>query len=127
MKGSWGGAGAGPGEFTTPHAVWIDQEGRVLVADRENNRVQVFTADGAYLAAWSDHYHPMDIYGDQDGLIYVTDQTPRLSALDRNGRLVGRCRPVLYGAHGVWGDSRGNLFLAEASPMNRITKLVLLP
>jgi peptidylglycine monooxygenase len=127
LKGTWGSPGGGPGEFTTPHAVWIDGEGRVLVADRENDRVQVFTADGVYLDTWPDHYHPMDIYGGADGLIYVTDQIPRLSALDREGRLVGRCRPVLYGAHGVWGDSQGNLFLAEASPMNRITKLALLP
>ena len=57
-----------PGEFTTPHAIWIDGEGRVLVADRENNRIQVFTPDGDYLASWGDHYHPMDIYGGPDGL-----------------------------------------------------------
>jgi peptidylglycine monooxygenase len=123
LKPTWGRPGSGAGEFTTPHAVWVDREGRVLVADRENNRVQVFTADGDYLDSWSDHYHPMDIYVDADGLIYVTDQIPRLSVLAANGRLVGRCRPVLYGAHGVWGDSRGNLYLAEASPMNRITRL----
>jgi peptidylglycine monooxygenase len=123
LKQTWGKQGDGPGEFTTPHAVWIDGEGRVLVADRENNRIQVFTGDGDYLDSWGDHYHPMDIYVDADGLIYVTDQIPRLSVLAADGRLVGRCRPVLYGAHGLWGDSRGNLYLAEASPMNRITRL----
>jgi DNA-binding beta-propeller fold protein YncE len=120
---TWGQPGRGAGEFTTPHAIWIDGEGRVLVADRENNRIQVFTPDGDYLASWGDHYHPMDIYGGPDGLIYVTDQIPRLSMLAPDGSLVGRCRPVLYGAHGVWGDSRGNLYLAEASPTNRITRL----
>jgi DNA-binding beta-propeller fold protein YncE len=123
LKRTWGRPGSGAGEFTTPHAVWVDREGRVLVADRENNRVQVFTADGDYLDSWGNHYHPMDIYVDADGLIYVTDQIPRLSVLAADGRLIGRCRPVLYGAHGVWGDSRGNLYLAEASPMNRITRL----
>jgi hypothetical protein len=30
------------------------------------------------------------------------------------------------GAHGVWGDSRGNLYLAEVAPMDRVTKLVRL-
>jgi len=34
---SWGRPGAGPGEFTTPHAVWVDRSDRVLVADREND------------------------------------------------------------------------------------------
>ena len=111
-------------EFTTPHAIWIDGEGRVLVADRENNRIQVFTPDGDYLAApGAITTTPMDIYGGPDGQIYVTDQIPRLSLLAPDGSLVGRCRPVLYGAHGVWGDSRGNLYLAEASPTNRITRL----
>ncbi|MGH2615072.1 MAG: peptidyl-alpha-hydroxyglycine alpha-amidating lyase family protein [Thermomicrobiales bacterium] len=123
LKQSWGRPGHGPGEFTTPHAIWVDRQERVLVADRENNRVQIFTADGEYLDTWGDHYHPMDIYGGPDRLIYVTDQIPRLSVLAADGRLVGRCRPVLYGAHGVWGDSLGNLYLAEAAPMNRITKL----
>jgi DNA-binding beta-propeller fold protein YncE len=126
-KQTWGRPGSGGGEFTTPHAIWVDREERVLVADRENNRIQVFTADGEHVDSWPDHYHPMDIYVDSDQLIFITDQIPRLSVLAADGRLVGRCRPVLYGAHGVWGDSRGNLYLAEASPMNRITKLAPLP
>jgi sugar lactone lactonase YvrE len=39
LKRTWGRPGAGPGEFSTPHAIWVDRSGRVLVADRENNRV----------------------------------------------------------------------------------------
>src|SRR5439155_5549931 len=64
LKHSWGRPGSGPGEFTTPHAVWVDNDDRVLVADRENNRVQYFDAAGAYLGEWTDFYHPMDIYVD---------------------------------------------------------------
>jgi peptidylglycine monooxygenase len=121
---TWGRPGTGPGEFTTPHAVWVDREGRVLVADRENNRVQVFTRDGVFLDAWGDFFHPMDIYVDGAGAVYVTDQIPRLSKLTPNGRLVGRCRPVLYGAHGLWGDASDHLYLAELPPPDRITRLV---
>jgi DNA-binding beta-propeller fold protein YncE len=123
---TWGEPGSGPGQFTTPHAIWVTSDDRVLVADRENNRIQVFDREGGYLKEWGDHYHPMDIYVDGDGLIYVTDQIPRLSQLDADGNLIGRCRPVLNGAHGVWGDSQGNLFLAESAPQNRVTKLELL-
>jgi peptidylglycine monooxygenase len=126
-RASWGEPGSGPGQFTTPHAIRVTSDGRVLVADRENNRVQVFRTDGAYLAAWSDVYHPMDLYVDPDGTIYVTDQIPRLSTLTPDGALRGRCRPVLYGAHGICGDRDGNLFLAEAAPMDRVTKLSRLP
>lgn len=121
---TWGEPGSGPGQFTTPHAVWVDPLDRVLVADRENNRVQAFTRDGAFLAAWGDHYHPMDLYVDADGRLFVTDQIPRLSMLAPDGALVGRCRPVAYGAHGIWGDSHGRIYLAEANPMNRLTRLV---
>jgi DNA-binding beta-propeller fold protein YncE len=120
---TWGSPGNGPGEFTTPHAAWVDQKGQVLVADRENNRVQVFTPDGDYVTEWGDFYHPMDIYQDASGLIYVTDQIPRLSVLNPDGSLVGRCRPVLNGAHGIWGDARGNLYLSELGPHHRITRL----
>jgi DNA-binding beta-propeller fold protein YncE len=123
LIGSWGTPGSDPGEFTTPHAIWVDREDRVLVADRENNRVQVFDRDGGYQTEWGDFYHPMDIYEDEAGRIYVTDQIPRLSVLSREGELIGRCRPVLNGAHGIWGDSAGNLYLAELAPAHRITRL----
>jgi peptidylglycine monooxygenase len=52
----------------------------------------------------------------------VTDLVPSLSMLSPDGRMLGRCRPVLNGAHGVWGDADGNLFLAEPNP-SRITRL----
>jgi peptidylglycine monooxygenase len=124
---SWGGPGTGPGTFTTPHAVRVHPDGRILVADRENDRVQVFSPSGEYLTSWGDFYHPMDIFIDRRGRTYVTDQIPRLSLLDVNGTLIGRCRPVLYQPHGVWGDSAGNLYIAEPAPMNRVTRLTRLP
>lgn len=46
----------------------------------------------------------MDIFQDTADRIYVTDQIPRLSLLGPDGALLGRCRPVLNGAHGMWGD-----------------------
>lgn len=47
---SWGEIGTGPGEFHLPHGIGCDAAGRVLVCDRENDRIQVFTADGDYLS-----------------------------------------------------------------------------
>jgi DNA-binding beta-propeller fold protein YncE len=124
--GSWGAPGAGPGQFTTPHGIWVDARARVLVADRENNRVQLFSPEGDYYEEWRDLYHPMDIYVDGAGAVYVTDQIPRLSVYSPDGRLLARGRPVAVGAHGVWGDSRGNLYLAEVG-LNQVTKLVRRP
>ena len=57
-RATWGRPGSGPGEFTTPHAVVVDARDRVLVADRENNRVQLFDREGTYLGEWGDLYHP---------------------------------------------------------------------
>jgi hypothetical protein len=119
---TWGGQGGGPGSFTTPHAVAIDGRDRVLVGDRENNRVQVFSRDGEFLEAWGDFYHPMQIWIDDRGLVFVTDQIPRISLLSPDGRLIGRCRGAINGAHGLSGDAEGNLYLAELPPQY-ITKL----
>jgi peptidylglycine monooxygenase len=124
--GSWGAPGAGPAQFTTPHGIWIDGQNRVLVADRENNRVQLFSPEGDYYGEWRDLYHPMDIYVDAAGTVYVTDQIPRISMYSGDGRLLARGRPVNVGAHGVWGDSRGNLYLAEVG-VNQVTKLARRP
>lgn len=119
---TWGEPGNTPGCFTTPHGICALADGRVAVADRENNRLQVFAADGELLAIWNDFYHPMDIFQDAAGRLFVTDQIPRLSMLSRDGALLGRCRPVLNGAHGMWGDQAGNLYMAEINP-GRLTRL----
>ena len=42
----WGKRGTGPGEFGLPHNVVIDGQGRVYVTDRDNQRIQVFDANG---------------------------------------------------------------------------------
>jgi DNA-binding beta-propeller fold protein YncE len=123
LLSSWGKPGNGPGEFTTPHAVRIHPDGRVLVADRENNRLQVFSREGEYIHEWRDLYHPMDLYIDTSGMVYVSDQVPRLSMLSPEGKLLGRCRPSPFNSHGLFGDSAGNFYLAETPPENRLTRL----
>ena len=119
---TWGGRGDGHGAFTTPHAIWVDRFDRVLVGDRENNRVQVFDRDGTWLDEWRDVYHPMKIWVDERDFVFVTDQIPRISLFTPDGLLIGRCRGAVNGAHGLCGDSHGNLFLAELPPQE-VTKL----
>jgi peptidylglycine monooxygenase len=124
LKHSWGEPGTGPGQFTTPHGIKALPGGRILVGDRENNRVQVFDADGIYLSEWRGFFHPMEIHVDpRGGLVYVSDQIPRVHALTPEGRLVGACKPVLAQGHGTSGDAEGNLYFVETR-VPVITKLV---
>ena len=122
--GAWGRPGNRAGEFITPHSVWVLPDSRVLVADRDNSRVQIFTSEGTHLQDIRDVHKPMDVHGGPDGSFYVTDQVPRLSHFDAEGRLIGRCRPVLNGAHGMWRNpANGIIYQSEQNP-NRITRLV---
>lgn len=119
---TWGGIGNGRGEFSTPHGICALSDGRIAVGDRENNRVQVFAPDGGFDSEWTGFYHPMDLVQGLDGLVYVSDQVPRLWALTPAGTIVDLCRPVLNGAHGIALDASGRFYLAEINP-SRITRL----
>lgn len=48
----WGTEGTEPGQFKVPHAITLDKAGNVYVADRENDRVQVFDANGHFIRQW---------------------------------------------------------------------------
>jgi len=50
---AWGKQGADPGDFHTVHSIAIDNQNRLYVGDRENNRIQVFDTDGKFLRMFS--------------------------------------------------------------------------
>ena len=126
LKKSWGEPGEGPAEFSLPHGIWVLRDGRVLVADLENCRVQVFTRDGAYLTEWHDFDRPTDIYVDKDDVVYVADEGSRLTALTPEGKMLGRCRATVSQPHGIYGDSKGNIYVSESTARPaRICKLTL--
>ena len=135
---SWGEPGTDPGCFNLPHNIATDAEGLVYVADRENHRVQVFDAEGRYLAQINNVHRPCGLLIDrrEGGAIYVgelgTDlavnqSVPnlggRVSILSLKGDLLGRIgdrfrgeKPGQFVApHGVVNDSRGDLYVAEVS------------
>jgi sugar lactone lactonase YvrE len=68
---SWGEPGHGPGQINNPHGIWVGPDGRVYEADRDNNRIQIFSQDGEYLDEWTDTRRPNQIVIDADGLAYV--------------------------------------------------------
>lgn len=114
--------GTGPGQFSTPHAVVVTPDRQVLVSDRENNRVQVFDAEGNWLRDIGLVYKPMALALTPDGHLLVTDQTPRLSLFSLDGTLLGRCRTDGVSGHGVSVGPDGSIYLAEMVP-DTLTRL----
>lgn len=121
--GAWGRLGEADGAFHTPHGIAVLPDGRVAVGDRENHRVQIFDPEGRLLAVLRHVHRPMAVFADARGRLLVSDSAPCLTLFGADGTLLGRCRPVLNGAHGLSGDAAGNLYLAEMNP-RRVTRLV---
>jgi hypothetical protein len=74
---TWGKRGMGPGEFDIPHALAFDSQGRLFVADRQNNRVQVFDSDGNVVDVWYHFGRPSALDIDDNDVIYVADSESR--------------------------------------------------
>jgi DNA-binding beta-propeller fold protein YncE len=136
---SWGEPGSLPGQFQLPHGIAVDHDGTVYVADRENSRIQLFTADGCHLATWTDVARPCQVFIDASGDVYVAElgfqagrwpgtAAPdvgatggRVSIFNRQGKLRARwggglnpCAPGdFFAPHGIWVDSRGDIYVAE--------------
>jgi streptogramin lyase len=129
---AWGGSGSRPGEFLVPHALAMDARGRLFVADRDNNRIQIFDQEGALLDEWRQFGRPSGLFIDAADTLYVSDNQ---SNAERNpgwprGIRVGSARDGSItafipdpefdpanseetGAHGIAADMIGNIYGAE--------------
>ncbi len=119
---SWGDPGkVAPNEFHAPHDLWVDKAGTVYVCDRDNERVQVFSATGEYKTMWTDMGRATSIWMDADETVYISELTPAVGIWDKQGNLLQRLESKA--PHWISGDSRGDLYLAGAS-IPTVTKLV---
>jgi sugar lactone lactonase YvrE len=70
---AWGKHGKAAGELDTPHGIALDSAGRIYIADRANNRIQIFEPDGKFVAEWNQFGRPSDVAIDKNDMIYVAD------------------------------------------------------
>jgi DNA-binding beta-propeller fold protein YncE len=114
LLSSWGNPGKeNPGDFHLPHSLWVDRQGSVYVCDRENSRIQVFTAEGKFISQWRDIHRPTDIYISPDEIAYVSEIRPSVSVLEKTGKVLARFDSP--SGHGLWVDSVGDIYLASNS------------
>lgn len=137
---SWGEPGNGPGQFNLPHAIAVTADGRVWVADRENDRLQIFSPEGKFLDQWTNVQRPCGLHIDRDGLVYVgelwwrvgqrsfvhgettVDKPGRATVLAPNGKILARwggpdrAAPGNFVApHCICSDSRGDVYVGEVT------------
>ncbi len=127
----WGGTGSGNGQLNDPHGMAMDSTGRIFVADRGNQRIQVFDQEGNFVAAWPQFGHPEGLFITADDTLYVTDSNSRPESPYKRGIRVGSAKDgsvryfipqdsvALPGQMGTTGpvglgvDSKGNIFAAD--------------
>jgi DNA-binding beta-propeller fold protein YncE len=136
-----GKTGTGPGEFRTPHALEFDSQGRLIVADRHNHRVQVLTKDGKPIAEYPEFGRTSGLAIDRNDVIYTADSesTERVHPGWQRGIRIGSVKDgkvtifvpphaVPNSGDGAMGegiaiDAAGNIFTAEAQ-LRGVTKYV---
>jgi DNA-binding beta-propeller fold protein YncE len=132
---AWGETGKEDGEFRDPHALAMDSQGRLFVADRANSRIQIFDQEGKHLATWTQFGRPSGLYIDQNDMLYATDSESNASRNPgwKRGIYIGSARTgwvsafipdpepdqdrsPTSGAEGVAVDRDGNVYGAEVGP-----------
>jgi DNA-binding beta-propeller fold protein YncE len=133
--------GPGSPQFNTVHGIRVSDDGLVYVADRLNNRVQIFTLDGAFQrevfierptrllgtafsVAFSEDAAQRHVFVADagNGRVHILDRQTlqEVSSFGRIGRYAGQ----FVFLHNVAVDSRGNVYTAEVGGGRRAQKFV---
>ena len=132
-----GRGGDGDGEFNRAEGLRVDAQDRLYVADSCHHRIQIFSADGKFLAAFGrpgsgrgEMSYPYDVKVDGQGFQFVCEfGNSRIQIFDAHGLPVeilggpGAAPGQFSNPWGVALDSKGNLYVADA--MNhRVQKFI---
>ena len=126
----FGKLGTKPGELNLPRDVTLDLPlNRLLVADSRNNRLQVFSLEGAVLPLPGSReniiqleYPPCRVVCDPDSFILVSHMRAVVSVLTPRGELVrylgakdGEVLKCLQCSYGICVNSKGELVIVDGS------------
>jgi len=133
--------GPGAAQFNTVHGIRVSDDGLVYVADRLNNRVQLFALDGtferevfierttkllgtAFSLAFSEDAEQRYLYVADagNGRVHILDRQT-LESRSQFGR-IGRYAGQFVFLHNVAVDSRGNVYTAEVGSGRRVQKFL---
>jgi sugar lactone lactonase YvrE len=132
---TWGKKGSAPGEFDVPHGLAFDSKGRLFVADRGNNRIQIFDQDGKFIDQWKQFSRPSGVFIGKNDVLYVADSESGSVARERTawkrGIRIGSAKDGSVtalipdpaenvtgtsAAEGVAADAKGVIYGAEVGP-----------
>ena len=120
-----------PDSWDVEHGLAMDSQGRLFVADRGNNRIQIFDQDGKFIAEWKQFGRPSGIFIDKNDLLYVADSQsgPEENPGFKQGIRVGSAKDGkvisfieetqnLGSLEGTAADAAGNVYAGYTGAMN---------
>ena len=120
----WGGHGTEPGKFEVAHSIAFDAQGRLWVADRENQRIQVFDTSGTYIREMKYAGLPCAFEIDRDYVWMVNGFAAQVLKLDLQGRVLaatgkqGKGAGEFGEAHFIAVSPKGELYVADSVNAN---------
>ena len=117
---TWGGKGTEPGKFAVAHGIAVDAKGLLWVADRENQRVQIFDQDGKFIREMKYAGLPCSLAIGDRYIYIVNGFAGQLLQLNLDGRVlaaVGKSGKGLgeFGeAHALTVGPKGDIWVADS-------------
>ncbi len=144
------------GMFNCPHWIYADTrkgETEIYVADRGNNRVQIFSSEGKFLRGITEGLSAPSVFSTFEDYLVIGELNARLVILDKNDAIVGAIgdgvkqnmskegwpnrkqgdkvvsplsdipKGLFNSPHGMAADKAGNIYVSEWLIGDRFTKL----
>jgi hypothetical protein len=138
---SWGHWGDEPGNFKSPHSVLPTPDGRLIVCDRLNHRIQIFDRKGKLLDIWTGFQWPCKVLPTEKGDYLVCEDPGNqtkpgvtghgserdaaresgIRVIDRNGKFMTHL--AVGRTHWMAMDSYGDIYTATHTAVNKLVRL----